>query len=309
MSGIILHGLAIPAAASLAEAHWQHIRTDAQLINGGRHASELCMLAVDAGARGPLPDCGVVQLKVDGVRALWIDGRIVSREGVPIDCAGHCAAALQRLEDHLGEPYFFDGEYVEDDGFNATLKAMRRGAGAGVIWLFDAVPLRLWRLNRCDLPIEHRLRRLQAALPHAGSSAIGALQHWICTPAAAEAKAAELIALGYEGAVIKAGASMYVRERCADWQRIKASVDLVGTVMDVMQRPDDRLKAMLVKTDDGQTMRVATGWSRERAAAIVALWHAGRIPRVHIRCNPIVGGGYRGVRYVGFTGEFEGSPS
>lgn len=303
MADLLADGLARKAPVQDPAEPWQHARTDARLINGGPNAPELCMLARDIGHDRPLPARGLVQLKVDGVRALWIDQAIVSREGVPLDCAGHCAAALHRLEAYLGEPYFFDGEYVEDDGFNATVKAVRKGVGAGVIWLFDALPLRLWRNNQCDLPIEHRLRRLVDALPHAASPFVGVLDHVTGDPAKAQARAAELIGLGYEGAVIKRAGSMYRRERGDDWLRIKASVQLQADVMDIALRDDGTLKALIVRAPDGQTIRVGTGWSRERAASIVALWHAGRLPAVRIVGNPIVGGGLRGVRYCGLIGE------
>src|SRR3546814_2766686 len=102
--------------------------------------------------------------KQNGVRALALQGRIVTREAVPLDCALHCADAIRHIEREYGEPMVIDAEYVEAGGLGATLSAMRRGEGAGMLFLFDAVPYREWQVNRFTTPLRARLDRKSTRL-------------------------------------------------------------------------------------------------------------------------------------------------
>lgn len=301
MLDLVRRGLAIVYGTPPADPPAGHVRTNAELIEGGPKAPELCMLATD---RVPVCAAGLssprwsVQLKVDGVRALWIDQRIVTREGVPLDCAGHCAAALHRLEQHLGEPYFFDGEYVEEAGFNATVSAVRKGRGTGAIWLFDALPLRLWRDNRCDLPLEHRLRRLQAALPHTESVYVGGLQHMTLPLDQALRRAHELSAMGYEGAVLKRSGSMYSRERSADWVKVKQRKSADAEIVDVRVIGHDNDEAVRAIV----TVRSPEGWTAKLRlprcpGGFEQAWRgAGDLLKASVDYFPVCGGGWRDVR-------------
>src|SRR3546814_4870697 len=85
--------------------------------------------------------CSSDLVKIDGIRCLHIDGRLVTLEGQPFNAARHCLADLQALERYYGEPMVFDGEYAEEGGFEETLSTYRKGEGYGTLWLFDAVPL------------------------------------------------------------------------------------------------------------------------------------------------------------------------
>src|SRR3546814_1994249 len=49
------------------------------------------------------PENAIAQLKQNGVRALALQGRIVTREAVPLDCALHCADAIRHIEREYGE--------------------------------------------------------------------------------------------------------------------------------------------------------------------------------------------------------------
>src|SRR3546814_12704736 len=57
------------------------------------------------------PENAIAQLKQNGVRALALQGRIVTREAVPLDCALHCADANRHIEREYGEPMVIDAEY------------------------------------------------------------------------------------------------------------------------------------------------------------------------------------------------------
>lgn len=241
------------------------------IIPTGADFPELCQLAVDP-AVDPFNVLGkrFVQLKVDGIRALYIDGRIVTREGVPFDAALHCQPALRRLEQAFGEPMVFDGEYVEEEGFNATLSAFRKGEGTGVLWLFDAVPLSAWKQGVCDRPLYVRLGMLQQHIMAADSPFVGMLDHWELGGPEIEAKARELWAEGYEGVVSKDPTGRYVRGRSRDWVRIKQTLTVDGPIVDALAK-DGKLKALIVRTSDGP-VRVGTGWTVDAGRDIHDAW-------------------------------------
>lgn len=289
MRKLIQQGLARLGLAPLISAASNEVEkvVAPQVIRGGDAAPALAMQPVDWTDDQPAPLRSVVQLKVDGVRALYIDGRIVTREGAPLACADHCASGLKRLERHLGEPFFFDAEYSEEDGFNATLAAHRRGKGEGVLWLFDAVPIREWRVDRASQPIEQRLERLAKALPHSESMFVGMLDYWIMGPAEARQKAADLWALGYEGIVAKRARSLYARRRSDAWLRLKREVTLDCTVLALTATPAGR-RSVVVRDPDGRQIKVPVDDQ------------IGFMPgdMVEISLQPATGGGYRGARFV-----------
>lgn len=239
------------------------------MIPGAFAAPELCMRAVDAVEESGLYAC---QLKVDGVRALYIGGRIVTREGTPLDCALHCQPGLMRLERAFGEPMMFDAEYVEDEGFNATIGAMKSGIGQGVCWVFDAVPMREWQTDVYVTPIEKRLEALNALALEADSPFVGVLDHWMLNWHDAQAKAREVWAEGFEGIVRKRAGSLYSRTRSPAWQRIKQTFTVEGPIVDVIQK-GGLLRAVMVRTGD-RVIKVATGWTADEGRTIHDAWLA-----------------------------------
>ena len=254
------------------------------VIAGGGNAPELGMHPVDWTDDVAEPLRSIVQLKGDGIRGHYIDGRLVTREGVPLECADHCLLGLKRLERWLGEPMFFDGEYIEEDGYNATLAAFRRNEGEGVFWLFDAVPMSQWRDDRCTQPIEARLERLAKALPHAESMFVGMFDYWIMGPGEARRKAEELWALGYEGIVAKRARSIYTRRRSDAWLRLKRKITLDGVVMDLTKGAAHAICRM----PDGSTIKAAVKGDDVRMQI-----ESGCV--VEMRLHPVTGGGYRGA--------------
>lgn len=253
-----------------------------RMIVGGDAANELCMLPLDCNLFGDHRGWGhkrVTQIKIDGVGAKYIDGRIVTKEGVPLDCALHCQPGLRRLQEAFGEEMFFDGEYVEDDGFNATVAAMQRRRGAGVFWIYDAVPLYLWRGGACSRPIEMRLGMLEERINRAESEFVGMLGFDLLDSEQTKARCAELWALGYEGVVSKEAGSPYIRDRSDKWLRIKQVITEDLPVMDVICA-GGILRKIMVRGPTGP-ITVATGWKGGHGAEIVrafAQWKEGDAP-------------------------------
>ena len=95
-----------------------------------RGPSELCALAVKWD--GTVPAGGlIVQEKIDGLRALWIDGQLWTREGSVISGAQHIIAELQAMERAVGRPMFLDGEFQVDGALKPTLAHFSSGGRYG----------------------------------------------------------------------------------------------------------------------------------------------------------------------------------
>ncbi|MBX9816060.1 MAG: hypothetical protein K2X76_15285 [Sphingomonas sp.] len=264
-----------------------------KVMPGAGRFPELCTLARDVEPEQldqlPNADRRLVQVKIDGIRALYVDGRIVSREGVPLDCALHCQPALRRLEEAFGRPMMFDGEYVEEEGFVATIAAQRRGEGYGAIYLFDAVPLEDWTAGGGDAPALWRLQELDKRVMASESPFVGMLKFWEMDAQATRAKFAELIREGYEGLVTKDPASPYVRARSDAWRRLKGRFSLYAPIIDVLMK-DGRLQAILVRIpDQAKPVCLARGWSAEEAARIEQGFAAGKELKALVRYELTVG--------------------
>lgn len=278
------------------------------LPGAGRHP-ELCMLPVDvdpdeieslhAGGKR------VVQLKADGIRALYLAGQIAGREGAPLDCALHCQPALARLEAAFGQRMVFDGEYVEHDGFNATIAAHRRGEGQGVFWLFDALPYDDWCRGGTNTGTVDRLTELRRRVMAAESPFVGMLDFWLMNAFDTRAKAAELFREGYEGIVTKQADAGYVRARSKLWCRCKARITSDLPVLDVLER-DRVLKSIILRgPGDGKLLRISSGWNAEQAKRIISEFKMGYTVVVQIRYELTVGSvrSVRGAVFQGLAGE------
>ena len=283
-----LFGMLMPDATSRRDEPAP--ATPPMQIPGARSASQLAMLCTDANLpSGPQleqivaahakPARRHVQLKADGIRAIYIDGRIVSREGAPLDCALHCQPGLQRMIEKAGHaPLVIDGEYVAQDGFAATLQEHRRKRGEGVFWAFDVLPLEHWQKGASPWPIEQRLELLRDMIVnHNDSLFVGMLDAWFMTPEETAAKVREIWAAGGEGVVSKTAGSTYVRERSTDWLRLTETHVGRGPIVDMTVRKDGTLKNLIVNVIDEKAMKpmpvvIGSGWSASEARTLLAMY-------------------------------------
>lgn len=194
--------------------------------------------------------------KIDGIRAMFIQTRILSREALPLDCALHCLPALVALEAMYGEPMVFDGEYRADAGFQATLAEHKAGEGCGTFWIFDAVPYREWAQNRFTERLDVRRPRL--------IEFAGAMDHTFVKPVAwrqlldaedARQMAAGIWQAGGEGIVVKRAASLYARGRSKDWLKLKQAHTLDAVISDLIV-DNGRVKAILARLPEGKVVKI-----------------------------------------------------
>jgi ATP-dependent DNA ligase len=125
---------------------------DPRFVHG---PAELCQLAGVWNGK-PLAGDWRVEEKHDGIRMLWVDGQMLTREGEPMTCAEHLRPELERLQRRYGVPMMFDGEYAEAGGFLPTLAAFRRGTGGGRFHWFDAQSVDQWRAGGSKFPLINR---------------------------------------------------------------------------------------------------------------------------------------------------------
>jgi ATP-dependent DNA ligase len=236
-------------------------------IPGAFNAPELC-LVVEHYSPDLLPRDPVAEVKVDGLRCLYIAGRLWTREGSPFEAAEHCLPILRAVEADYGRPMFFDGEYVEEAGVEATLASFRRRSGSGCLWLFDAVPLDQWKSGRPSLQmLWQRKTALRGAIARATdgkAAAVGFIESLeIAGEHQVETAARDLWSMGYEGLVVKSAGSRYVRKRTSDWMKVKLRTVSDMIVVDVLpckRGGKDAAKALLVRLPrEGSTaIKVAT---------------------------------------------------
>lgn len=236
-----------------------------QLIAGGPNAPHLAQRPKDW-EEGLIDGGGwAAQVKLDGIRCLHIDGRLVTLEGQPFNAARHCLPALRDLESTYDEPMFFDMEYVEEDGFDATVSAYKKGEGQGVCWVFDAVPMREWHDDRGTLRWSSRTAQLHAHYVAAKSPWVGVLESFdVCSDVTARHLFTKMRTHGHEGIVLKRRASLYRRQRNDDWLRMKPCETTDMRLIDI-EGNDKAGARRLVCQDVSGPVILTSGFSAERA--------------------------------------------
>lgn len=227
-----------------------------EVIPGMTSAPEPCLL-FDRWHPDKHPRNSIVEPKIDGIRALYVQGRIVTRQALPLDAALHCLPALDRLEKRMGAAMVFDGEYQEPEGFAATLAAHKRGEGCGTFYLFDAVPLAEWKANAFTQPLAKRKAALALAVSDE-EPFLAYLSGWDGGDASVVERLAEKAwTAEHEGLVVKDALSLYCRGRSSAWSKIKRVQTFDGPVLDVIVKGDDSSTAVALVRLDGKTVKVA----------------------------------------------------
>jgi DNA ligase-1 len=249
-----------------------------------RHMDDLAQLVVDYTPKF-FPAAGaIVERKHDGIRALWINGQLITRNGLPIWCSVHLWPQLADLERRLGGAFMIDGEYVEPGGFIGTLRRFNEtrwerapAKGWGKLHIWDAVPLDVWQGRVHGLPLIDRKATLRAAMAGAGDG-LAYVEHsyTICDQFAASL-AQEAFTAGHEGIVIKAAASLHQSGRSRAWQRIKRKVTLDLQVIGYGEGKGERAGTLshIIVDLEGRAVKVAIGFTERERGEL--WWHPTRI--------------------------------
>lgn len=200
--------------------------------------------------RGALPDGDwFCQTKVDGWRCSYFAGkdgqkRLWTRNGVPIQGAGHIMHRLAMMEQIAGQDMFFDGEITIGDSLASTKHWLetgwKAGGEAGTLHLFDCMTQSEWEQGGTDRPLYERLRQLSDLCGQLAS--LPANWEWREGTRGKEPPEPHIIPLPYEyvsshadvmdmanriwskngeGLVLKRADSGYVRDRSNEWLKVK----------------------------------------------------------------------------------------
>jgi hypothetical protein len=127
------------------------------------NSDELAALAIPYDPE-KLPQRMGVEIKVDGIGIIDVNGTIQTLEGVPFEAALHLAHELGALRQAFGTEMMLHGEFFEPGGFNATLSAFRAGVStAGAVALWDAITLKAWHGHEQTPPLWMRRAQLEGA--------------------------------------------------------------------------------------------------------------------------------------------------
>lgn len=210
--------------------------------------SEICQLA--GVYRGSLPDGDwYAQEKIDGWRCLYFVGkdgrkRLWTRNGVPIEGAGHIMHKLAMMEQIAGQDMFFDGEF-QVGGTLASTKAWcergwKGGGEAGTLHLFDCMTQAEWEQGGTERPLYERLSYLDRLYREMEASPLSwewrertrgkepqgphitpLSWEYVATHADVMDMANRVWSRGGEGIVLKRADAGYTRARSNEWQKLK----------------------------------------------------------------------------------------
>jgi ATP-dependent DNA ligase len=235
--------------------------------------AELCQLVGNWSGKVPIGGA-LVEMKWDGMRALYIDGELCSREGSQIHGVDHILAKIREIEREACVPLFIDGEFVVGGTFRETVSHFKAAGGRGdrgTFHVFDMIPMRTWRGEDPSETLQARRAKLDALVtPFVGNEVQLVPWAYMQDAAEIERRAAELIAAGGEGVVVKAALSTYRRTKSANWQRIRKTLTLDVPIAGFYPlRENADALGSIEGVLDGVRFKVAAGFSD---AERVELW-------------------------------------
>ncbi|MFZ5704465.1 MAG: hypothetical protein ACOY5R_04295 [Pseudomonadota bacterium] len=232
----------------------------------GDRLQGLCQLVTDFNGKIPVGGC-IEEPKIDGIRMLWIDGELVTREGVPILGAEHIAAEIRRLEHAACVPLFVDGEWQVDASYEATKRhfsAKGSQGNAGIFHAFDVMTMRQWRGQSVGHALLARKRVLEKHCQPLGERSPVRPMPWGWVDSVEDARrvAAEVIAAGGEGVILKHANSTYKAGRSTNWQRIKRAETYDGRIRELISRQDNGdIMATMVVEIEGRLVPISAGFT------------------------------------------------
>lgn len=197
---------------------------------------ELCQLVTDYAPRLDWSGPAWIEAKHDGIRALWIDGELVTRNGIPIAATAHWWPMFRRMEERAGQRLVIDGEWIEPGGFDATRRAFQAGgkvAAVGRVYVWDAMPYSVWESGTDERPQRERRAALMGLLHDEGEPIRRCPGRLVERIGKAQDAARYVWAQGGEGVVVKNPAAPYIRARTPDWLRIKRQMTVDCRVMGI----------------------------------------------------------------------------
>ncbi len=209
-----------------------------------------------------------VEPKLDGLRMLIIDGVAYTRNGRTIDSVGHI---LEQFESCKND-FVLDGEIMGSTGFDEDSgKIRKKGEGPNLSLtynVFDCVRRGEWH-SRKTVPYSERRKCLEILITGKPDLKYVKLVPSLRIPAGSTVrdmfdKRDHMIALGYEGAMLKSLDAPYVFKRSDAILKLKDFTDADCRVVDWFEglgKHKGRLGGIIVEDDKGVRTRVGSGFS------------------------------------------------
>ncbi len=194
-----------------------------------------------------------MSLKLDGVRGVYRDGKLHSRNG-------HELIGLSHITDLLLNPWSMDGELiVPGEHFQDTSGLIRNDDPVpnAVFYVFDIPGGDLDFESRQCVLLEHCKMVKSPFIQFVKHVKVRSLGHLYETYDKA-------LAAGYEGLVIKTPGHKYKLTRSWDWMKLKATNSEDLPVVDMFEgtgKYEDKLGGLIVKRKNGILVRVGSGFS------------------------------------------------
>lgn len=177
----------------------------------------------------------IIQPKLDGLRMVVMDGIARTRNGRVIESVDHI---VEELMSHGGDQFVYDGEIMGATSFDEDSgKIRKKGAGPNMSLVyncFDFMPRADWIARGCSLTLRERDSSLFEWFGHLCPKYTRQVKSQFLprnpTPEQLFKARDELIAKGYEGAMLKDLDSLYVFKRSDSVLKLKNFTSIEGTI-------------------------------------------------------------------------------
>ncbi len=195
-----------------------------------------------------------VEPKIDGIRALAIEGKLYSRTGSYIPNFV--------IEQYLPKDLVLDGELFAGD-WAKTISARADTRLPMEYFVFDRISLEEWKSQKFVEPLRDRY--------YLGFKPSGPIEQVASTSVDSLSELEQLYSRhldnGYEGVMIKDPKAPYSLKRSRAWMKLKPTQTLIAEVIDIQEgtgRNEGALGALVCKTEAGWRFNVGTGFSEEQ---------------------------------------------
>lgn len=166
----------------------------------------------------------LVEIKMDGVRAVSVDGRLLSRHLKPL-------SNVDGIGKLLPKQWVFDGELIASgagmEAWGHTVSvvhtsAYKLDASRLVYRVFDAMPLAEWKARHCKQPQAARSYKLKEMVDAIGDERVQLVKMWVVhTPGELQKVYKQVLKAGGEGLVVKNPHGLYQFKRSTNWLKMK----------------------------------------------------------------------------------------
>ena len=194
-----------------------------------------------------------VQPKLDGMRAISVNGKLISRKNRAID-------TMEHIESVLETHHKFDGElYAHGLSFQENMKLIKKKRKESV-----RVQYLVYDIHGLDKPFSERYEQLKKGIQYLTNVHL-VPTYLVNSQEELEAKHSEFISNGYEGTIIRLDSSGYeYNKRSKSLIKFKDFIDEAYTIVDIV--PSDRVPTqgvVVCKLGDGTTFKCGMKVSHE----------------------------------------------